>query len=85
MTGREAAPQNDKEGRVPPNFVAVIPNPPPVIPNGVRNLRAPFDVWLVSPTALDVSRHLRFFVVRSSERQRGGAPQNYKEGERSLE
>ena len=70
MTMRESP---SEPAAVPPNLPlslrtpSVIPNHPPVIPNGVRNLRAPFDGWLVSPTTLDVSRHLRFFVVRSSE------------------
>ena len=48
----------------PPN---VIPNPPLVIPNGVRNLKSLSDGWSVTTTVLRVNQHLRFFGVRASE------------------
>ncbi len=40
---------------------------PPVIPNGVRNLRSASEGWIVTTMSLRASRHLRFFGVRASE------------------
>ncbi len=66
MTEGGGAPRNDMgEG--------VAPSPPrhselpPVIPNGVRNLRSPSEDRSVPLMTYRVGRHLRFFVVRSSE------------------
>ena len=61
------APQNDIMGPT------GIPNLPAVIPNGVRNLRSFSDGQPVSTTIQHVSKHLRFFDVRASERRSGGA------------
>ena len=62
MTEGEAAPQGDGEGER-----RCRSEPPPVIPNGVRNLRSPSNDRTITTTTQRMSQHLRFFVVRSSE------------------
>ena len=74
MTWKGCTPQNDDDWGCPRTVIAnpapspdVVPKPPIVILNGVRNLGYPSDGWFITATVHWVSRHLRFFVVRSSE------------------